>query len=266
MAKLKGMPAFTGSMGGLSAYTMRGVDGIIIREKGGPRKQQVKMGKQYAITRLRNEEWKGSMKGVKGVNLALQGLRHLADYNYTGALSKICRLVQDDDNTPGNFGKRSVLFSRSGYKLEGFGLNMYHRFDTLLKAPLLYEVDKQSGTAAVEMPEIIPAIHLANPMKQPYYRLVFAAGTVADIVYDESRKMYHPAAEDNGMSSIVTTAWRVSDEITPAQPLELAIANWQPKQSVSIFLSAGIEYGRPQTGGLIYFTKYAGAAKILKVV
>jgi hypothetical protein len=266
MAKLKGMPAFTGSMGGLSAYTMRGVDGIIIREKGGPRKQQVKMGKQYAITRLRNEEWKGSMKGVQLVNLALQGVRHLADYNYTGALSKICRLVQDDDNTPGNFGKRSVLFSRSGYKLEGFGLNMYHLFDTLLKAPLLYEVDKQSGTAAVEMPEIIPAIHLANPMKQPYYRMVVTVGCIADIVYDETRKMYRPAAEVNGKSRILQTEWRVSGDITPAQQVELLIENWNPQQQVSLILSAGIEYGRPQSGGYIGFTKYAGAAKILNVV
>lgn len=266
MAKLKGMPAFTGSMGGLSAYTMRGVDGIIIREKGGPRKQQVKMGKQYAITRLRNEEWKGSMKGVKGVNLALQGVRHLADYNYTGALSKICRLVQDDDDTPGNFGKRSVLFSLSGYKLEGFGLNMYHLFDTLLKAPLLYEVDKQSGTAAVELPEIIPAIHLANPMKQPFYRLVVKLGCISDIVYDEARKMYRPAAEVNGKSRILQTEWRVSGDITPAQQVELLIENWHPQQQVSLILSAGIEYGRPQSGGYIGFTKYAGAAKILKVV
>ncbi|HEX4877975.1 MAG TPA: hypothetical protein VFV31_14960 [Chitinophagaceae bacterium] len=265
MAKLKGVPAFTGSMGGLSAYTMRGVDRIIIREKGGPRRQQVKKGKQFAITRLRNEEWKGSMKGVQAVNLALQGVRHLADYNYTGGLSKICRLVQDDDTIHGSFGKRSVLFSRSGYKLEGFGLNIYHRLDSLLKAPLSCTLNRQTGTATVEWPDIIPAIHLANPMKQPYYRLVVAAASLADIVYDEARKMYRPAVEENRKSRIVTTAWRVSDEMTPAQEAELITENWQPQQPLSLVVAAGIEYGRPQSGGYIGFTKYAGAAKILKV-
>ena len=265
MAKLKGMPAFTGSMAGLSAYTMRGVDGIIIRQKGGPSKQQVKSGKQFALTRLRNEEWKGCMKSVQSVNMALQGVRHLADYNYTGALSKICRLVQDDDNIPDSLGKRSVLFSGSGYKLEGFGLNMYHRFDSLLKTPLFCTANRHNGTASVEIPEIIPAIHLANPMKQPYYRLVVIAASLADIVYDEARKMYRPASEENGKNSILQTAWRVSDEMTPAQQAELIIEGWHPQQPVSLVVAAGIEYGRPQSSGFISFTKYAGAAKILKV-
>jgi hypothetical protein len=265
MAKLKGLPGYTGSMGGVSAYRMRGVDGIVLREKGGPRKEQIKKDRRFTITRLRNEEWAGSMKGVRFLNLAMHGVRHLGDYNYTGALSKLCRFIQDDDTTS-VLGRRSVLFSQSGYKLEGFGLNMYHPFDSVLKHPLQYTMDAAAGTALVELPDIIPGIHLNNPMKQPLYRIVFVLGVIPDIIYDSARKMYRPVADVSNRRAIVQTAWHTSNEKTESQQLSLAINNWQQQPGVSLVLSAGVEFGQPAAGGEIKFTKYAGAGKVLRVV
>lgn len=265
MAKLKGLLTYTGSMGGLSAYQMRGVDGIVLREKGGPTKEQVKKSSRFAMTRLRNEEWAGNMKAVQQMNLAMQGMRHLGDYNYTGALSKLCRRIQDEDRTQ-VLGRRSVLFSQSGYIVEGFGLNMYHPFDSVLKHPLQYEIEKAAGTAVIELPEIIPGIHLSNPMKQPLYRLVFVLGTVADIIYDANKNSYGPVAEMTGWSAVVQTDWQSSNEKTTTQQLELAIHNWQPQPGFSLVLSAGVEFGQPAAGGDIQFTKYAGAGKVLRVV
>jgi hypothetical protein len=265
MAKLKGMPVFTGSMGHLSAYTMRGVDGIILREKGGPRKEQIKKSPRFEMTRYRNEEWRGSMKGVRLVNLAMQGVRHLYDYSCNSTLSTLCRSIQDDDNI-NKLGCRSVLFSQSSFKLEGFGLNMYHPFDSVLKHPLQYEIDAGAGTALVELPDIIPGLHLMNPMKQPLYRILFVLGAVADVVYDAERKMYRPAADVINYRAIVQTAWHTSNEKTGSQQLPLAINNWQPQAGVSLVLSAGVEFGQPVAGGEIRFTKYAGAGKVLRVV
>jgi hypothetical protein len=265
MATLKGMPAYTGSMGGLSAYKMRGVDRIVLREKGGPTKNQIKKDRSFAITRRRNEEWKGSAMGVARINLALHGVRHLYDYNYTSDLMSVCRSIQDDDSIS-ELGRRSVLFSQSHFKLEGFGLNSYHPFDIVLRHPLQYEMDKNVGTALIELPDIIPGIHLINPMKQPFYRIVFVLGAIADIIYDEGRKMYRPAADMTHCRAIAYTAWRISKEKCEAQPLQLALENWQLQPGVSLVLSAGVEFGQPSHGGTIQFTKYAGAAKILKLV
>jgi hypothetical protein len=265
MATLKGMPAYTGSMGGVSAYKMRGVSQIVLREKGGPTRQQVKTGAQFTITRKRNEEWKGTMLAVKNINLAMHGVRHLADYNSTGALSKICRAVQDEDKTPGSFGKRSLLFSQYGYKLEGYGLNMYHPFDGVLKYPLQPVLNKELGMARIQLPEIIPGIHLSNPLKQPFYRLVFVLGVVADIVFDERRNAYCPVADVVNDRCVVQTEWSISTEATIAQTLELSMADWQLQAGISLVLSAGVEYGQPASGGIIKFTKYAGAGKVVRV-
>ena len=265
MAKLKGLLTYTGSMGGLSAYQMRGVDGIVLREKGGPTKEQVKKSSRFAMTRLRNEEWAGNMKAVQQMNLAMQGMRHLGDYNYTGALSKLCRRIQDEDRTQ-ELGRRSVLFSQSGYIVEGFGLNMYHPFDSVLKHPLQYEIEKAAGTAVIELPEIIPGIHLSNPMKQPLYRIAFVLGTVADIIYDANKNCYRPVGELTGWNAVVQTDWQSSNEKTTTQQLELAIHNWQPQPGFSLVLSAGVEFGQPAAGGYIQITRYAGAGKVLRVV
>lgn len=43
MAKIKHNPAFTGSPGTVSAYTMQGVEGIVLRRKGGPSKEQINL-------------------------------------------------------------------------------------------------------------------------------------------------------------------------------------------------------------------------------
>jgi len=266
MAELTGLPAYTGSIGGLSAYRLRGTGKIVLRQKGGPTKRQVKTSGQYANTRKRNDEWKGCMQGVKLFNRAIQDIRHLADYNSTGTLSKLCRSVQDDDTTPGSFGTRGVLFSQHGYKLEGYGVNMYHPFDTVLRYPLQYAIDKQQGTAIIELPDIIPGIHLTNPMKQPFYRLVFVLGAVADMVYEKERKMYRPVANVVNQRSGTQTDWCLSTETTTAKTIALTINDWKMKKGVSLVLSAGVEYGQPVTGGVMKFTKYAGAGKVLGVV
>lgn len=265
MAILKGMPAYTGSMGGLSAYRMRGVDRIVLREKGGPRRGQVKNHPNFDLTRRNNEEWKACMSAVRSVNLSLHGVRHLADHNYTGALSSVCKSIQSDDGIHEK-GKRAILFSQSHYKLEGFGLNKYNPFDTVLKHPLQYEPDKDAGTALVVLPDIIPGIHLINPMKQPFYRIVFVLGCITDIVYDDTRKMYRPVHDLTNNRDLARTGWYTHKEKCEAQPLSLAIDNWQLQPGVSLILSAGVEFGQPMHGGEIQFTKYAGAAKILKVV
>jgi hypothetical protein len=127
-------------------------------------------------------------------------------------------------------------------------------------------MDATAGTALIELPDIIPGIHLINPMKQPFYRIVFVLGGLADIIYDEQRKMYRPAADMTQGRAIAQTDWCISKEKCQAQPLQLAINNWQLQQGVSLMLSAGVEFGQPSHGGTIQFTKYAGAAKILKLV
>ena len=61
MAKLIGEFQFEGSIGNLSAYKRKDSDKIILRTKGGPSKRRIKTAPEFAVVRLYNLEWNGSI-------------------------------------------------------------------------------------------------------------------------------------------------------------------------------------------------------------
>lgn len=142
MAQLKGLPALTGSLSGLSAYKMRGIDGIVVRMKGGPTKQQIKKNPAYDITRRRNMERRGCMQMLKQVKRQYTPCGIFMIITAPAAWV-LCKSILEED-TAGEFGKRSVLVSKAGYQLEGFTLNKYHPFDTVLRHPLNFSVNRQN--------------------------------------------------------------------------------------------------------------------------
>ncbi|MBK6937342.1 MAG: hypothetical protein IPH18_11010 [Chitinophagaceae bacterium] len=191
-------------------------------------------------------------------------MRHLYGSNYSGRLAVVCKSILEEDNT-GELGKRSVMVSEAGYKLEGFTLNQYHPFDTVMRHPLNFSVNRQSGTAIINLPELEPGLNLSNPLQQPLYRLVFVLGLVADIVFDGSRKEYMPVRVGRNSRITDSTPWYTAGENGAAQPILLSLPDYSEDPAVSLLLAAGVEYGKPVAGGLFKYTKYAGSAKLLKV-
>ncbi len=264
MAKLVGVPGYTGTIGELSAYRMQGVDKIILRKKGGPTKQQIKKKASFAITRQLNEEFTGRMLMVKQLNQAMQEIRHLYHGNDAGRLGAVCKKIQEADINS-FLGKRSVLLSAAGYWLEGFSLNRYHPFDAIVKHPLAVSINKLTGTATISWPVLLPGLHLLNPLQQPFYRFVFVLSTVADMVYDEQQRRYHPTPTASLGRAVAQTDWHIAGKDCAAQTFTLQIPQYTAAAGLSLLLSGGIEYGQPQTEGYIKYTKYAGAGKLLKL-
>ena len=265
MAILNGELRFTGTMGGFSAYRMNGTDKIVIRRKGGPGRQQVKQHENFAITRRQNEEWKACVAACKTLSRSLFPVKHLANYNFNPVLTGLCKSVQKDD-TMNVLGRRSVLLSRHYYKLEGFSLNREYNFESFVKHPLQYSIDKANGTVTVNLPEIIPGINLTNPDQHPLYRFVFVLGAVADMVYNETRKMYMPVAEEEIFPAITTTNWHGWKERMEAAEITIRLTNTPDLHNYTLLLAAGIEFGTPVTNTEVRPVKRDGAAKILKMV
>lgn len=109
MGKLESDIQFTGRVGNLSAYRMRGVDKIIVRKKGGASKRRIKNDPGFARTRENNVEFSGRAQGVRWIMRALEPLRRVADYNLCGPINKMMMHVQHQDDV-NNRGKRSILF------------------------------------------------------------------------------------------------------------------------------------------------------------
>jgi hypothetical protein len=263
MARLSSEFIFTGSLGELSAYRMRGVEGIIVRTKGGPSKKQIKTSPKFANTRRLNAEFGGRATATKWIMKMLRPLKPLADYNIAGPLNALMKPIQALDVESG-FGKRSIYLSKNPGLLPGFSLNRQTTFDSVMRASLPYIISREDRSARIEFPALIPGINLHTNNKHPMYSFVAAWGVVPDLVYTQDIG-YHPVTTgyDNLFVETIHSEWFPALKGSPATTLALKFETPIPDNAFSLMLTVGIRFGVMQDENTIKQVKYAGCAKVL---
>jgi hypothetical protein len=265
MAIIRGPLQFTGTVGDMTAYRLKGSDKVILRQKAGPSLHRMKHHPAFENTRRNNEEWKPVVMAASQVRYAMQDIRHIKDYNSSGLLHKLCKVIQGMDTT-GEKGKRQVLLSQGGAVLEGFSFNRSTPFEGLLRHPLYAAIDRVTGTATLELPDILPGVNFFNPSGQPLCRFTFMLGAASDIIFDEGLHSFRLAAATLPHAAVLKTDWRPWKEQKEATTKQLQLNNWQPDTSAALLLSAGIEFGMPVTNHVIHYARQSGSTKLLRVV
>jgi hypothetical protein len=266
MPFLEGPFAFTGKLDMLSAYRMRGVDGIVVRRKGGPSGEKVKTAASFANTRRTMSEFGGCSRHGSYVRKALIQIRHLSDYNFGSDINSIMRQVQLRDGTS-EWGRRRITLSEHTRLLEGFSTTLKApTFDSIVRAPIYYTVDRQKRSARIDLPELMRDINYFPQNNHAMFRLTVTLGIVPDVSYDVPSKEYLPptwySREYNSIDT--STDWNPSLEGMPGTTLELAMdAALPPDDSWTLMLSIGIEYGAFRENGKIREIPRFGAAKIM---
>jgi hypothetical protein len=264
MAILHGALAFTGTIDELSAYKMRGSNKVILRRKGGAGKGTIQNHPNFALTRRNNEEWKACVKAARAITLQLHQLRHLADYNFAPALTGLFKRIQAGD-TVSEFGKRSILLTQAAHKMEGFSLTREKSFESILRHPLDTTIDRTTGTATIAIPTIVPGVNFLNAGNHPVYRIKASLCSVADIVYNEATATYIAATERNEQVTEFTE-WYNAAKGSAAQPLRLLLPNYTANAPAALLLWVGIEFGIPLSAAEVKYVKYAGSAKLMRMV
>lgn len=265
MAVLTSDIMFTGPLGNLSAYRMKGSDKIILRKKGGATKEKIRTSPKCEGIRKVNMEFGGRSQVTRLLRLAMHYVVPLADFNFTGHLHKILRPIQvmDPHSPPG---KRNVHLTRSPGLLDGFSLNKFHTLDSVVRTPLTYSLDKGIRSATVTIPALMPGINFFPHPYHPMYSFVVVLGIVPDLDYvDEARRykadeeyfVFRPTAMESNWAHVKTR--------TDAFTLEVSTANVPPDANHTLILSVGIRYGTPDGDGKIQQVERAGSAKILAV-
>lgn len=196
---------FTGSVGNLSAYRMRGSDKIIIRTKGGASKEKIKKAPQFELTRRNNHEFGGRSTTVKWIRRMLHPVKELADYNIAGSLNALLKPVQALDAIS-EWGKCNVCLSKAPHLLEGFSFNKHNSFDSIVRNPVRCTITKESLTANIELPELMPGINFFVPGRFAFFSHVVSFGVVPDVFYGKNN--YHAATGYNEFyPSTVYTNW-----------------------------------------------------------
>jgi len=268
MAIVKGFMQITGSIKGVSFYTRRGSDKVIMRTKGGATKEQITHSPKFKKTRMQMKQFGGAAKFASISRFAFGGLHRLADYNLTPVLIKTGNNLMKLDTTS-EFGKRNLKLSEYRHVLEGFNFNREYPFNTVLRISPRWEIDREHLLAKVTFPRINTDIDLLNIQKLPFFRLIIVIGTISDLVYNHEIEEYEPVVYDlHGHCDTLTGKWNSTQTILPEQTMILQMAEEEVgllTENVTVLLSVAVEFGNVGYTKEPVEVKYAGCGKVLGV-
>jgi hypothetical protein len=258
---------FTGSLGDLSFYRMRGTDKIVVRRKGGASKETIKKSPKFALPRLYMSEFGGCSTMGKEVRFMMHPMRALADYNFSGFINKSLKLIQKQDATS-KLGQRAIELSKHPKLLEGFQLNKYTTFDSMLRSTLSWSIDVEKGSAKVEIPALVRDINFFPNNRHSKFSITISLGIVPDFKFNQGTGKYQAPKWYDTMygCSYTSSEWHSALKGSPATTLELSLDQLPPEAGYSLMLGIGICFGDAMDGDEVKQIKRAGAAKILAIV
>ncbi|MCD9018062.1 hypothetical protein [Parachryseolinea silvisoli] len=257
----------TGSLGNLSFYKMRGVDKIVVRRKGGAPREYVKNSPTFKVPRLNMSEFGGCSKMGKEVRFMMHPVRVLSDYNFSGFINKALKIVQKQDGI-GELGQRSIMLSRHPGLLAGFQLNKNTMFDSVLRTPITYVLDRKTLSARVNIPALLRDINFHPNNRHARFCIDVSLGIVPDFNFDPKEGAYKPSAWYTTMFApkSVSSPWFPALKGSPATSLEIALTDQVPADdSYSLMLTVGVRYGSPMEDDVVKDVKRAGVAKVIAV-
>lgn len=268
MAIIKGPIQMTGSVRGISFYTRRGSDKVIMRTKGGVSKEKMAIGPQYESLRKNQKEWGGCSKFGSMTRYAFGGLHRLADYNLTSVLNGMGKNLMKLD-TESELGKRRLELSKHKQALEGFNFNRNYPFNSVLRVGVNCDINRETLQTTVSIPRINTAIDIQNIQRLPYFRLIVVLGTIADWYFDEKEQAYVPTVLNlNGVSQVCAGVWCPTQGVIAEQIITVQMAENEQAlltDEVSVLVSMGIEFGTVGITGEPVEVKYAGCGKVIAV-
>jgi hypothetical protein len=265
MARVKGIIQVTGALKGISMYTMRGSEEVIMRTKGGPSKYTIKTSASCKGLRDSGKEWGGCTKAASTLRLALEPLMRLADYNVMGGLNGLCKKIQCMDTTSEK-GTRNVIVRQNADMLSDFNFNKINLFDSVIRLRPTWQIDRQRVQATVNIPEFIPSEHLVAPNKLPFMRWVVVLGVSPYVNYDAHSKSYRLENEQlKSYRKEVHSEWFPVKRTMPAQTILVDMESLKAylTDTDTLILGMGVEFGTVGADGQGEAVKYAGCAKVL---
>ena len=268
MAIIKGAIQMTGSIKGVSFYTVRGSDRVIMRTKGGATKSQMATSPKFGGVRRQQKEWGACAKFGSITRYAFGGLHRLADYNLTPVLNGMGKNLMKLD-TESETGSRSLQLSAYRQALEGFSFNRNNTLNSVLRVYPVSQIDRETLSATINLPRINAEIDLLNFRNLPYFRIIAVLGSVSDLVFDAVKDTYAEVVRNlHGTSTVVTGEWHSTQSIIEEQKITLMMPESQRQylsEEVTLVLSLAVEFGNVGFTGQPQEVKYAGCGKVIKV-
>ena len=263
MARLTTPFSFTGPLSGLSFYTRKDAAGTFVRGQSRISKERMHTDPAFANTRRSGAEAGGRSQAAKWIRQVLQPLEPMRDHNWQGTLTGSLMALQKRD-TVSAYGERGVLLSQYGHLLEGFPLNRRTPWETLVRTPFSYTVDKDHQRAWVEMPALLEGVTFFPRTPHPYFRLVATLGVAPDLHY--AAASYLPVYRaGKHLPHVARTEWQGVKSGAPATVLELQLPYSMEYPAYALVLAVGVLFGTLDEWGEIKEVGYSGSGRIAAV-
>ena len=270
MAIVRGALQVTGSIKGVTFYTRKGSDQVIMRTKAGPSKQRMAKGPEFEKLRTHQQEWGACVQFARAVKNAVGANSRLADFNVSPVWTGMGKNLMKLDKV-GVVGERRLYLTNYRQALDGFSLNRNYPLNSVLRVLPATEINRETLSATVRFPRINTDTDILNIQRLPYFRLIVSLGCVSDLQYNAQNLFYNfePMVDIlQGVCNTEITEWYPSENILAEQTLTVQLKEELKEfltENVSFILSVGIEFGKVGFGGEIVEVKHAGCAKIICV-
>lgn len=247
---------------GFSFYTMKGVEGVIMRRKGGPKRSGAASGGE--IEELNRREFAIRARSVFFINSALRCHKELGDFNFAGSLNGLMRKVQVSDKV-NDLGQRGVFLSKNKDILKGFSLNEKYLFDAAVRYPVTARINKAELSAQVHIPAIVPGINFHTQVKYPYFCFRLGLGGIPDVFMIGSENNTLNLGRQHFDNCVIDTNWQPLKEGSKAIDMELKLDSLPPDVDSTLILTVGFCFGQIQTQDRIVQVPKVGSAKVLEL-
>ncbi len=163
MAIQKGHIKYTGTLGEVRHFKMKGLPGFYAGMKGGPTEEQVLKDEAFVRTRENMNEFGGCAIAAKSVRVGLsQLMKQMSDPQLTGRLTAIMKKINLEDQTEAR-GYRAILITSQSQYLLGLAFNRNVSFDGIFYAPFTLEGAESRLSSTLTVPAFNPINYLSVP-------------------------------------------------------------------------------------------------------
>lgn len=202
MAKQVGLVRYSGTMGGVRHFKIKGLQGDFAGMKGGASAEQIKNGEEFIRTRENMNEFGGCAKAGKSVRNGLSSiLSEMADSQLTGRLTSIMKKINLEDQSEAR-GYRAILITEQPQYLLALQFNRSINFDSILTASPVITHDAARNKGLVSFPSIEP-YNVTAPAGATHYRIVHSLSVISDFAYNSNTNSYEPIDPVNNETSVV---------------------------------------------------------------
>ena len=202
MAKQVGLVRYSGTMGGVRHFKIKGLQGDFAGMKGGASAEQIKNGEEFVRTRENMNEFGGCAKAGKAVRNGLASiLSEMADSQLTGRLTAIMKKINLEDQSEAR-GYRAILISQQPQYLAAVQFNRGINFDSILTAPWVVTHEAARNKGKVTLASVEP-YHIVAPAGATHYRIVHILSVISDFSYNANTSTYEPIdAANNELNDV----------------------------------------------------------------